>query len=437
MPRTGGTGREQAKHGYPTCQAAARNATTQLSVVPGKARMKPAGNISRGLAGLCVCAVLWSQPGSCESSFLTGNWGGLRDTLAGRGLDIELVATVDVVALVDGGVDRGVEAPSNFDLVFTLDTAAAGLWQDGSLLLYFLGNAGGAPSRRVGDLQVTSNIEAVNTVKLYEASYEHHFLDDRASLLLGLHDLNSDFYVLEHAGLFLNSSFGIGVEVAQVGPSIFSATALAARLRVNPAGDAYLLGAIYDGVPGDPDEAAGTRISLAEGDGVFVVGEAGFSGDTTGYYKAAVGGWYHTAEFDDVGGTTENANGGVYLIGERDLWRGEDGRGAGGFVQLGFADDGHNQTGTYIGAGLTWTGPLRSRSADVVGLAVAHARNGDRFRRFNPAAARAETVIEWSYLLAPVSWMTIQPDVQYVINPATSRDIDDALVIGVRLQLSL
>jgi porin len=175
-----------------------------------------------------------------ESAWFTGNWGGVRDNLAERGLDIEFVATTDIMAIVDGGLDRGVEAPANFELVFTLDTATAGWWTNSNFLVYFLGNSGGDPSARVRDLQVTSNIEADNTFKFFEASYEHHFVDARVSILVGLHDRNSEFYVLEHAGLFVHSSLGNGVEVSQVGPSFFPTTALAARLRVSWADNGYL-----------------------------------------------------------------------------------------------------------------------------------------------------------------------------------------------------
>ena len=58
--------------------------------------------------------------------------------------------------------------------------------------VYLLGNVGGDPSERAGTVQATSNFEAPDTVKLFEAHYQHRFLDDRLGVLVGLHDLNSD-----------------------------------------------------------------------------------------------------------------------------------------------------------------------------------------------------------------------------------------------------
>lgn len=387
---------------------------------------------------ITIACSLWAGTTLAEESpWLLGDWGGQRQALAARGLDMEFVASTDILAVVKGGLSRGVETPANFDMVFTLDTGTAGWWQNGTVQLYLLGNTGGDPSRRAGDLQVASNFEAPDTVKVFEANYEHRFLDDRLGLLFGMHDINADFYVTEHSGMFLNSSFGIGVDLAQVGPSIFPTTSPGVRLRLNWTPNAYLLAAVYDGVAGDPDDPYGTHVSFDHGDGVFAIAEAGLLGGESHYYKFGVGGWYHTANIDDVDGRPRDNNSGIYALGETDVWRAEDGCGVGVFTQIGFANGDRNQISTYIGGGVTWTGPFPRRATDVAGLAVAHARNGDHFKRLNPGLERAETTLEASYLIAPKPWLTVQPDLQYVIDPNTDRAIDNALILGVRLQITL
>mgnify|MGYP002369517156 CR=1 FL=1 len=140
---------------------------------------------------------------------------------------------------------------------------------------------------------------------------------------------------------------------------------------------------------------------------------------------------------DDLDGRPQDDNSGVYAIGEADIWRNEDGRGMGVFTQLGFADGDNNQIATYVGGGVTWTGPFPQRPQDVAGLAVAHARNGDHFRRLNAGLERAETTLEASYLVTPKPWLTVQPDVQYIIDPGTDSSIDNALILGVRVQVTL
>ncbi len=391
----------------------------------------------KSVAAIIACG-LWTGTALAEdAAWLLGGWGGQRQALADRGLDMEFVASADLMAIVDGGISRGVATPANFDMVFTLDTGNAGWWSNGSLQLYLLGNAGGSPSRRAGDLQGLSNIEAPNTFKVFEATYEHRFLDGRVGVLVGLHDINTDFYVTEHSGMFLNSSFGLGPEVAQVGPSIFPSTSVGVRMRLNWTPNTYLLAAIYDGVAGDPKDPYGTHISFDHGDGVFVIAEAGLLGDQAKYYKLGVGGWHRTANITDLDGQPRDDNSGLYAIGETDLWRAEDGRGVGVFTQIGCADGDRNQISTYVGGGVTWTGPFPQRAEDVAGLAVAHARNGDHFKRLNPAFVQAETTLEASYLITPRPWLTVQPDLQYIIDPGTDSRIDNALILGVRLQVAL
>lgn len=52
-------------------------------------------------------------------------------------------------------------------------------------------------------------------------------------------------------------------------------------------------------------------------------------------------------------------------------------------------------------------------------------------------ASACETAIELSYR-APISdWLTLQPDVQYVIHPSTDAARDDAWVFGLRVELAL
>ncbi|MES2626195.1 MAG: carbohydrate porin [Pseudomonadota bacterium] len=370
-----------------------------------------------------------------QTPYLVSSLAEPRAALSSQGFDVEVVATTDFMALIDGGIDTGIDTPANFDIVLTQDTASAGWWPNGSFLLYFLGTTGGDPTTRAGDLQTASNIEATNTFKVFEASYEHRFNDDHVSLLVGLHDINSDFYALEHAGLFLNSSFGIGPELTQTSPSIFPTSSVATRLRLS-FDDLYVLTAIYDGIPGDPADETGTHVQLNDGDGIYYISEIGIAGAEEHYYKYSVGTWYSSAEFEDFAAAPQDDNKGIYLLAERDLGRDVDGRGTGVFLQLGIADGKRNQVERYIGAGMTRTGLLPSRPEDVAGIAIGNVRNSAEFRLVNPELGGSETAIELSYLIAPTPWFTIQPDLQYIIDPGTDPATDNALVATMRFQIA-
>jgi porin len=44
-----------------------------------------------------------------------------------------------------------------------------------------------------------------------------------------------------------------------------------------------------------------------------------------------------------------------------------------------------------------------------------------------------ELVLEWTYALAVTPWLTVQPDIQYIIHPGGRSSVPNALVVGVQL----
>ena len=47
-----------------------------------------------------------------------------------------------------------------------------------------------------------------------------------------------------------------------------------------------------------------------------------------------------------------------------------------------------------------------------------------------------ELAIEVTYAAVVTSWLSVQPDLQYIINPGTDPSRDDALLLGVRTVIS-
>jgi len=263
--------------------------------------------------------------------------------------------------------------------------------------------------------------------------------------------LNSEFDVIETAQLFLNSSHGVGAEIAQTGingPSIFPTTALAARVRVRPTEPWYIQTAVYDAGAGDPENPKGTQIILGKGEGVLGIAETsyvfGMDGDQP-YGKIALGGWVYSAEFDDLvdldgqGSFEKRDNYGIYGLAEYQIFREGSHRyqGLSVFVRVGMANEEVNQFDLYTGGGLVYTGLISGRDEDQVGLAVAVAHNGDDFRQANPGFQNEEIALEGTYRIQVNPWMSVQPDVQYIINPTADASADDAFVIGTRVEVIL
>src|SRR2546428_6360951 len=209
----------------------------------------------------------WSQ--------LTQAWDSLQKQLDNRGIQLGIRYDGEVFSDVAGGLQRGATYLGNLNLQLTVDAQRLIGWPGATLFLYGLGIHGGHPSTFVGDAQGVSNIEATAKWKLAEGWIQQNLFGNRFSVLVGRYDLNSEFYWLQSASLFLNSSFGIGPEFSQSsveGPSIFPNTAVGVRFAVRPTEEIVFRTAVLDGVP--VERPNGTQKIFATDDGVLVGGEA-------------------------------------------------------------------------------------------------------------------------------------------------------------------
>lgn len=379
-----------------------------------------------------------------RASHLFGDWGGSRALLEDAGLSVESTLYNDLIANVSGGINRSAVVLGNYDLILSFNPEKSGLWSGGTLLTYLVGTYGDAPSKSVGDYQYTDNLEVYSTVTLYQFYYEQSLLDQKVQLLIGLHDYNVDFYALEYGLGLLNSSFGIGAEVSQVLPPIFNATSVGARLKVQPTNQTYLMAALYDGIPGDPNNPRGTHIRFDGGDGVFWGSELGVQRpaadySSSRYFKAAVGFWQHTKQFTDFNQESRNRNYGWYILTEAMVAPEKDSveQGLGAFAAFGTTDSSVNQVSRSILTGLRYQGIINGRDDDILSVGYARAENGNEYMGAFPDVHRAETALELSYIAQVLPFLKIQPDLQYVINPSMSRSVNDALVLGVRVTIDL
>jgi porin len=84
----------------------------------------------------------------------------------------------------------------------------------------------------------------------------------------------------------------------------------------------------------------------------------------------------------------------------------------------------------FIGGGLSYQGAIPRRDNDITSVGVIYGT----FSRYIPRTT-AETVIEANYQVTLTNWLSITPDIQYVISPNGSSAIKNALVIGTQLAI--
>ena len=405
------------------------------------------------------------------STRLSQLWDEFQKQLDAHGIQLGVRYDGEAFVNATGGLRRGGGYLGNLNLQVTADAERLAGWRGATVFIYGLGIHGGRPSEKfVGDAQGVSSIEAPRKWKLEEGWIQQNLFDNRFSALAGRYDLNSEFYRLQSAGLFLNSSFGIGAEFGQSGkegPSIFPNTSVGARFAMKPIEEIVVRAAVLDGVP--VERPGGVHAVFAEHDGALIVTEAAYlyrpagpeqprtrgfriGRNCCGAYsgKVAAGAWYYTATFDELKKLHPNGNpvrhhgsGGAYLIGDWTVYQDATvpDRQATLFGQFGMADPRVNRFAYYTGGGATITALIPGRNQDQLGIGVAAAHNGSEFmaaqRRQGLGVERSEVALELTYLAPFGSHLAVQPDLQFVINPNTDPKIKNAVVFMLRFEVSL
>ena len=344
----------------------------------------------------------------------------------------------DTFANVRGGRERGVRVMGKLDLTAEVNGVAFGIEGAQAYLNLQLLHGESLSEELVGDGQVVSNIDAPPGQRVLEAWLKLPFGGGAGFAKAGLIDLNTDFDVQSVGGLFVNSSHGIGPDFSQSGlngPSIYPTTSSAVVIGWKQPSWSARAG-LFDAVPGDPDRPRRTVVRFPGESGLLLVAEADVAVGASAEFQ--IGAWTYTTRFDAVRQPREDAqqrlsgNRGAYAMVEGTLSRHGE-RTLDGWVRAGVAETSINPIGFYAGGGLSFGG-----DDSRFGVAVGHARLGD------PAIApaeirpdRAETNIELTWSRRLSEQLTVQPDLQYVINPGWNPALHDAFVLGLRLDITL
>ena len=410
-----------------------------------------------------------------------GDPGGIRATLAQRGVTYSLVFIGETLGNPAGGARQGVIGEGRLDLQANVDLQKA-IGIDGATLhangYRIVG--GGLGRDDLFALSVPSGIEARPSTRLYEAWYEQTVLDGKVALKVGQIGADTEFLVSQYAGVFVNATFGWPDITAYDLPSGGPAYPLAApglRLRLAPDAHWTLLAALFDGDPSgasrfggaaDPQvlDRHGTNFRVT--DPPLTMVEAAYTyGDKDGQLlpgTVKLGGWEHFGSFAasiptatglTLGSGTGSLQGndGIYGMVDQMVYRlpGTDDGAIGIFARLSGSPGDRNLVSFYMDGGVTGKGLVPGRPDDTAGLSFAFSQISPAARRTDRAEEAVlgtpypirsnETVVEATYQAQIVPGFTVQPDAQFIANPgggipnplrADPRPIRDAVVLGMR-----
>lgn len=361
---------------------------------------------------------------------------------------VKLSATyrIDIMDIAAGGLGRGADVFDDLSVAADLDLDAAVKWKGASAHISLLNDVGGTPDRLAGAVQGIDNIEVgTHRFKVYEAWLDQSLANGRFDVRAGLYDTNTEFDVTDSAGLFLGPTYGMGAEIAPTGPSgpsIFPSTALAVRVNLQPRTDIYLRAAAIDAQAGDPGDRGGVDTVFSRG--LFVIAEAGW----TGRGKVAAGAWTYTrrasgaALSGGAGPSDAQISRGAYATIDEPIAHRSDGSvSASAFLRAGVTNDGVSPFDAAGSAGVVFPHVFASRPDSLLGAGVSWASLSSAYRRtpgIDGVSSRtpAELAFEISYADKAGKFLTLQPDVQYVLRPSGDRGVRDAVVLGLRASVS-
>lgn len=429
---------------------------------------------------LVLCVLSYTAIAAAEDApnfkedTLTGDWGGSRTRMSEKGINLEIVYKADLLANISGGLSLSSRYMDNLDIKLEIDGEKAFGWTGGTAFLYVLANQGGKLNAdNIGSFMGVDNIETnANTIKLYQALLGQRLLGEKLSIVAGLYDFNSEFYVTDSSALFLHPVYGIGVDMAQTGlngPSIFPTTSLALRLKWEPDPLVSLQAVLLDGVPGNPNNPYGTHIRFDSGDGALLAAEFSLRPAISGAglfakqpaesnesnepkyeptSKYSIGFWRYTSKSDDLlavgtdGNPLQQTNQGIYALLEQSVFHEKDdpAQGLTMFIRGGVTRNSVNIADRFISAGLNYKGLLPGRDEDQFGIAVAKVYAGNKHKQAMSDAATPcenyEAAFELTYRAQITPWLAIQPDVQFIMNPGFDPNIKNSWVAGSRVEIA-
>jgi len=419
------------------------------------------------------------------SAMLTGDWGGARETLHKKGVDLGATYIGEALGNVSGGTNRGVAMEGRLEVAASFNLEQIFDWKGVSAFanMYQLHGRGNSATQ-IGNLMTTSNIEATKTTRLFDLWLEKNFEESNISIRVGQLAADDEFTTSTPAATFINSVFGwptsLATNLTSGGPA-FPLAAPGARLKISDGGRWTNLTAIFDGDPGghgteaNPQQRniSGTSFNLDRG--ALIMNELAYSSDTTKDDAGLptvlkLGLWYHTENFADLrkdntglslastgsSGVAKNHHGnyGVYAVVDQTLWKSDeaDEKSIVGFTRLFWNPEDRNQINFQIDGGINVHGLIPARHDDVLGigfsyLGISNSASGlDRDTNFFNATSAPvrdyEGVVEVTYQTPITPWFSLQPDFQYILHPGGNitnpnigdgvTPIKDATIFGLR-----
>ena len=304
----------------------------------------------------------------------------------------------------------------------------------------------------VGAFAPVNAVFSGDSVRLFEMYLEERVLRDRLSIRLGRISVGWE-YGLEYPYFtqYMSAAFRLNVFALDASDPNFSVIPFAnwgARLRWTPNEHWRVQASWMNGFPRDfeDDDKHGVDFTFKPREGSFFILEASYQwvpttelrNENPGRLPGRItfGAYYDTGTFErlDGSGDTDKVLGKAYVIVRQKVWEPVIVSDRGIVVWTAGTVGGKRSIVPipyFWSGGMLWTGPFRRLEKDVLALGFAVQFFSDAL-----VGQKVETVLEGAYSFNVTTWLTITPDIQYIIRPSGMQSIDNALLAGVLVYLT-
>ena len=371
----------------------------------------------------------------------TGDWGGVRTSLADKGITLDFGITQIVQENMAGGADTNgaIKYSGSANLELKLDTGKMGLWQGGTFVFHGEPVWGRGVNRHVGSLMPV-NFDAFMPggndsceMALSEFYFQQVLFEGKliliAGKLWGARAFDTNMFANDEKRQFMNLALR---NYPMIG-AFLPYTTLGAAAIVNPTDWLSILTAVAD----TDGQAVRTGFDTAfHGEtNTSIIHEYDFTWKPFGQLgHQRIGMVTSCKDMPKYSGGAQDCNLAVFYNFDQYLWtESEDSnQGIGVFGRFGWADKHVNPIEYFYSLGVSGKGVIPTRDRDTCGIGWYFGNASNSL----PAPVSQESGIEMYYSIEVLPWLHISPDFQIICDPGGGNQ-DTALVGGVRLQMDL
>lgn len=418
---------------------------------------------------------LWAYPAEAQQptagtpaswldrATLTGDWGGGRTGLEDAGIKLRAGFTTESAANPVGGRRQSVRYTQQVDLGADFDLNQLIGDPGAKAQITFVDRVGHSLSAdAIGNLFAVQQLYgAGQNFRIVELNYQQTLLADRLNFELGWSPAGDQFaslpvfcyfqngFICGHPNPMTTNSGAHNYPVGQWG----------ARVKVSPIQHFYAQAGLYQVNPNEGNSDQGLDLSF-KSTGALIPVELGWlpgndNGSFPGIYK--IGGYYNSSNAPDVQqdihGLSAGLTGapfdihsgrfGAYGMADQVIER--DASDSHRFLRVGaiggLADRATAVYRYFVAAGAVRQGTWGRRHGDFISLLFAIGSINPRLTIYQQdrnvvapgsvAIQTYESIAELDYNIQLAPWLSIRPNLQYVIRPGGAGNIPDAFVIGI------